>query len=112
MNDDRALIPTRSVTDPAPVAVALQNSFSQSTELFLILTLQRVAGRAEACARCDFYVPKESTKAQSIEAKANLLRLRQEIPLSEDELQAVEDGIAGHEKLVAKLVSCPTPASN
>ncbi len=63
-----------------------------------------------ACARCDFYVPKESSKAQSIEAKANLLRLRQEIPLSEDELRAVEDGIAGHEKLVAKLVSCPTPA--
>ena len=65
-----------------------------------------------ACARCDFYLPKQSTKAQSIEAKANLLRLRQEIPLSEDELRALEDGIAGHEKLVAKLVSCPTPASN
>jgi integrase len=64
-----------------------------------------------ACARCDFYVPKESSKAQSIEAKANLLRLRQEIPLNDDELRAVEDGIAGHEKLVAKLVYCPTPAS-
>ena len=64
-----------------------------------------------ACARCDFYVPKESSKAQSIEAKANLLRLRQEIPFHEDELRAVEDGIAGHEKLVAKLVSCPTLAS-
>jgi len=57
----------------------------------------------------DFYVPKESSKAQSIEAKANLLRLRQEIPLNEDELRAVEDGITGHEKLVAKLISCPTP---
>lgn len=63
-----------------------------------------------ACARCDFYVPKESSKAQSIEAKTNLLRLRQEIPLNDDEIRAVEDGIAGHEKLVAKLVSCPTPA--
>ncbi len=62
------------------------------------------------CARCDFYVPKESSKAQSIEAKSNLLRLRQEIPLNEDELRAVEDGIPGHEKLVAKLTSCPTPA--
>ncbi len=58
-----------------------------------------------ACARCDFYVPKESSKAQSIEAKANLLRLRQEIPLNDDELRAVEDGIAGHEKLVARLMS-------
>jgi len=64
-----------------------------------------------ACARCDFYVPKDSSKAQSIEAKANLLRLKQEIPLNEDELRAVEDGIAGHEKLVAKVVSCPTPDS-
>jgi hypothetical protein len=64
-----------------------------------------------ACARCDFYVPKQSSKAQSIEAKANLLRLTQEIPLNEDELRAVEDGIAGHERLVAKLVSCPTPSS-
>jgi len=64
-----------------------------------------------ACARCDFYVPKESSKAQSIEGKSNLLRLRQEIPLNEDELRAVEDGIAGHEKLVAKLTSCPTPDS-
>jgi len=60
-------------------------------------------------ARCDFYVPKESSKAQSIEAKANLLRLRQEIPLNEDELRAVMDGITGREKLVAKLISCPTP---
>lgn len=37
-----------------------------------------------ACARCDFYVPKESSRAQSIEAKTNLLRLRQDIPLTED----------------------------
>jgi len=63
-----------------------------------------------ACARCDFYVPKESSRAQSIEAKSNLLRLRQEIPLNEDELRAVEDGIAGHERLVVQLTSCPTPA--
>ena len=62
-----------------------------------------------ACARCDFYVPKESSKAQSI---ANLLRLAQEIPLNEDELRAVEDGIAGHERLVAKLASVPAPAAN
>lgn len=36
-----------------------------------------------ACARCDFYVPTDSSKAQSIEAKSNLLRLRQEIRLNE-----------------------------
>lgn len=63
-----------------------------------------------ACARCDFYVPKQSSRAQSIEAKANLLRLKQEIPLNEDELRAVEDGISGHERLVHQLSSIPCPA--
>jgi hypothetical protein len=43
-----------------------------------------------ACAQCSFYVAKQSTRAQVLEAKANLLRLRQEIPLSEPALAAVE----------------------
>ena len=65
-----------------------------------------------ACARCDFYVPEEYSKAQSIQAKADLLRLTQEIPLNDNEMRAVEDGIDGHERLIAKLVSCPTPGAN
>ncbi len=60
-----------------------------------------------AISRC----PKQSSKAQSIEAKANLLRLTQEIRLNEDELRAVEDGIVGHEVLIARLASVPTPTS-
>jgi hypothetical protein len=43
-----------------------------------------------ACAKCSFYLPKESTKAQLLEAKANLLRLRQDIPLADAELSAVD----------------------
>ena len=62
-----------------------------------------------ACARCDFYVPKASSRALLLEGKANLLRLRQEIPLNDDELRAVDDGIAAHEALVAKLADVPTP---
>jgi integrase len=62
-----------------------------------------------ACAQCSFYVGKESTRAQILEAKANLLRLRQEIPLSEPELAAVEQGLAAYEKLIEKLVDVPTP---
>jgi hypothetical protein len=62
-----------------------------------------------ACARCAFYVPKGSSKALLLEGKANLLRLRQEIPLSDDELRAVDDGIAAHEELVAKLADVPAP---
>ena len=62
-----------------------------------------------ACARCDFYVPKASSKALLLEGKANLLRLRQEIPLNDDELRAVDDGIAAHDELVAKLADIPAP---
>ena len=62
-----------------------------------------------ACARCAFYVPKASSKALLLEGKANLLRLRQEIPLNDDELRAVDDGITAHNELVAKLLNSPTP---
>jgi len=63
-----------------------------------------------ACAKCDFYVPKESSRAQMLEAKENLLRLRQEIPLTDDELSAVQDGVAAYENLLNKLIDLPTPA--
>lgn len=63
-----------------------------------------------ACAKCGFYLPKNSTKAQILESKANLQRMVQEIPLSEEERAAVEDGIEAMHKLLAKLASEPTPS--
>jgi hypothetical protein len=63
-----------------------------------------------ACAKCSFYLLKGSTKAQLLEAKANLLRLRQDIPLVDAELSAVEEGLAAYEQLLAKLADVPTPA--
>jgi integrase len=63
-----------------------------------------------ACVKCSFYVPKESSRAQLLEAKANLLRMTQEIPLQEEERAAVEDGINAVEKLYAQLMDVPTPA--
>ena len=63
-----------------------------------------------ACAKCSFYLPKESTQAQLLEGKANLLRMRQEIPLKEVELAAIDDGVAAFEKLLAQLADVPTPA--
>ena len=62
-----------------------------------------------ACAKCSFYLPKESTKAQLLEGKANLLRLRQDIPLADAEITAVEDGLTAYEQLLAKLADVPTP---
>jgi hypothetical protein len=63
-----------------------------------------------ACAKCAFYRPKGSTQAQLVEGKANLLYLLQEIPLSEEERAAVEDGIEAMEKLCQQLADVPTPA--
>jgi integrase len=63
-----------------------------------------------ACARCSFYRPKGSTQAQLLEGKANLVHMLQEIPLSEEERAAVEDGIEAMEKLCQQLADVPTPA--
>jgi hypothetical protein len=63
-----------------------------------------------ACAKCDFYMPKDSTAALQVEGKEHLLRLLQEIPLGEAEQAAVEDGVAAYEKLLLKLADVPTPA--
>jgi hypothetical protein len=63
-----------------------------------------------ACAKCSFYLPKGSTQAQLLEGKANLLRMRQEIPLKEAELAAIDDGVAAFEKLLVQLADVPTPA--
>ena len=63
-----------------------------------------------ACAKCSFYRPKGSSEAQLLEARANLLRLRQDIPLTEDERAAVDDGLVALEHLCAQLANTPTPA--
>lgn len=63
-----------------------------------------------ACARCDFYLPKNSSQAHLLEAKENLQRMLASIPLTDDERKAVEDGQSALQQLLAKLASIPTPA--
>jgi hypothetical protein len=63
-----------------------------------------------ACAKCDFYILKGSGRAQVLEGKASLLRMRQELPLNDAELAAVDDGLAAFEKLLSQLADVPTPA--
>jgi hypothetical protein len=63
-----------------------------------------------ACAKCDFYMPKDSTAALLLEGRTHLLRLLQEIPLGEAEQAAVEDGVAAYKNLLSKLSDVPTPA--
>jgi len=63
-----------------------------------------------ACARCDFYIPKGSTKAQLLEAKDNLQRMLASIPLTDDERAAVDDGQTAVDALLDRLTDIPTPA--
>jgi hypothetical protein len=63
-----------------------------------------------ACAKCDFYIPKDSSKVQLLEAKDNLQRMLAAIPLTDDERAAVDDGQAALDQLLIRLTDVPTPA--
>lgn len=63
-----------------------------------------------ACAKCDFYTPKDSSKAMLLEAKENLQRMLAAVPLTDDERDAVDDGQAALDKLLDRLADVPTPA--
>ena len=63
-----------------------------------------------ACARCDFYLPNAPSRAQLLEAQVNLQRMHLEIPLTESERAAVEEGAAAVEQLIERLADTPTPA--
>jgi hypothetical protein len=62
-----------------------------------------------ACARCDFYLPKESSHAQLLEAKDGLQRMLVQIPLTDDERAAVEGDQTALDRLLAGLADAPTP---
>ncbi len=63
-----------------------------------------------AWARCDFYTPKDSSKALLLEAKDYLQRMVTAIPLTDDERAAVDDGRAALDQLLERLADVPTPA--
>ena len=63
-----------------------------------------------ACARCDFYTPKDSSKGQLLEAKDNLQHMLASIPLSDDERAAVDEGQTALDQLLERLADVPTPA--
>jgi integrase len=63
-----------------------------------------------ACARCDFYVPKDSSRAQLLEAKEHLQHMLVNIPLTEDEQAAVDNDVDAVDRLLERLATVPTPA--
>ena len=63
-----------------------------------------------ACAKCDFYTPKSSSKGQLLEAKENLQKMVAAIPLTDDERAAVDDGQTALDRLLERLTDIPIPA--
>jgi hypothetical protein len=70
----------------------------------------RSSRRLRSCAKCAFYRPKGSAKALFIEGKTGLLRLKQDIPLTDAEAAAIDDGVTAFDNLLTKLADVPTPA--
>jgi hypothetical protein len=56
-----------------------------------------------ACARCDFYSPKDSTRSQLLEAQSNVQKMAVSIPLTDDEQAAIEDGQPALDRLLDRL---------
>jgi integrase len=63
-----------------------------------------------ACARCDFYLPKQSSQAQLLEAKHGLQRMLVEISLTDNERAAVEGDQKAIDLLITGLADTPPPA--
>jgi hypothetical protein len=63
-----------------------------------------------ACPKCSWYRPKERPATRGLDGTAGLLRLKQEIRLTDAEAAAVEDGETAFDALLAQLSDVPTPA--
>lgn len=63
-----------------------------------------------ACARCPFYVPKESTKGQLLAVKEGINTMLEQVDLTDDEREALEGDRDAVAALVQRLADIPTPA--
>lgn len=63
-----------------------------------------------ACSKCDFYEPKTSTLGQMLEARKGIERMFQEIPLTDEEKNALSGDAAALDKWIEKLADIPTPS--
>ena len=63
-----------------------------------------------ACARCDFYIPKESAVAQLLEANENNHRFLKTIPVTDEERAATDGDSAAVARLLSRLEHQPTPS--
>jgi hypothetical protein len=107
-----AQVPHRRVVDLARYGMAAraQALRRHGTERFCSYTFFEQCPHRMACAKCDFYTPKDSSKALLLEAKDNLQRMLAAVPLTDDERAAVDDGQTALDQLLERLADVPTPA--
>ena len=63
-----------------------------------------------ACARCDYYEPKDSQEVLILEAEGNLVRLRQDLLLTDEEREAIDGDVAAFQRLRTNRWDTATPA--
>ncbi|MGP9017669.1 tyrosine-type recombinase/integrase [Streptomyces sp. BR1] len=63
-----------------------------------------------ACARCPFYVPKESTKGQLLAVKDGINKMLEQVDLTDDEREALVGDREAVAALAQRLADIPTPA--
>lgn len=63
-----------------------------------------------ACARCPFYLPKDSTKGQILGVKDGIEQMLEQLDLTDDEREALEGDRDAIAVLADKLADVPTPA--
>lgn len=62
-----------------------------------------------ACARCDFYIPKQSSRADLLASKSGMVHMLQEMPLTDEERKAVDGDAAAVDQLISRLKNEPAP---
>ncbi len=62
-----------------------------------------------ACARCDFYIPKQSSRADLLTSKTGMIHMLKEMPLTDEEQKAVEGDATAIDQLLERLSDKPTP---
>jgi hypothetical protein len=62
------------------------------------------------CARCPLYEPKDSQRLVILEAEGNLIRLRQDLYLTEEEQAVIDGDVVAYRALRQRNWDVPTPA--
>ncbi|MCX4571762.1 hypothetical protein OHB41_00760 [Streptomyces sp. NBC_01571] len=63
-----------------------------------------------ACARCPFYVAKQSSRGQLLEARSGITQMLEQLDLTDDEREALSGDLEAVTALAGRLADVPTPA--